>query len=89
MLEWLGELKEEERIRAIRDAFARVASTEDGKVVFAVLLEQLYFFRPCLDEASTALANFAKEKLLKYFGEEVDLRIVEAIIRSPERKMNE
>lgn len=89
MLEWLGELKEEERIRAIRDAFGRVAATEDGKIVFAVLLEQLYFFRPCLDEAATALANFAKEKLLSYFGDDVSLRIVEAIIKSPERKVNE
>jgi len=86
VLEWLGELTEEQQTRVIRDAFAKVAATEPGKVVFSALLEQLYFFRPCLDDAATALSNFAKEKLLSYFGEDADVRIVEAIIRPPKGK---
>ena len=90
MLEWLGQLNEEQRILAIRDAFAQVAGTQPGTVVFAVLFEQLYFFRPCPDAPSQALANFAKH-LLNYFGNDVQLKIMEAVVGNvtpPERKEN-
>lgn len=85
MLDWLGELKEDERVVAIRNAFAKVASTQEGAVVFAVLFEHLYTFRPCPTPEATALSNYAKEKLLPYFGEDVDLRIMEAILENAHR----
>ena len=93
MLEWLGQLNEEERILVIRDAFAQVAKTQPGAIVFAVLFEQLYFFRPCPDSNATALANFAKH-LLSYFGDDVQLKIMETVVANaqhvapPERKEN-
>jgi len=94
ILSGLAELTEEDRTRIIRESFARVASTQAGAIVFAVLFEQLYLFRPCPDEASTALANFAKARLLPYFGADVHFRIVEAVLKGvipevPERKQDE
>ena len=79
MLEWLEQLNEEERIVVIRDAFSQVAKTIPGEVVFAVLFEQLYLFRACKDSEAVALSNFAKH-LLDYFGEDVQLRIIETIV---------
>jgi hypothetical protein len=84
MLDWLGQLNEEERIAVIRDAFAQVAKTQPGEVVFAVLFEQLYMFRPCKDAEAVALSNFAKH-LLSYFGEDVQVKIVEAVLANAKR----
>ncbi len=84
MLDWLGQLNEEERTAVIRDAFAQVAKTTPGEVVFAVLFEQLYFFRPCKDPEAVALSNFAKH-LLGYFGEDAQMRIVEAMLANVKR----
>lgn len=80
MIEWLEQLTEEQRTLAIRNAFAQVASTQEGAVVFAVLFEQLYLFRPCLTPEASALSNYARTKLLDYFGEDVQMKIVEAIL---------
>lgn len=82
MIEWMEQLGEAERAEVIRSAFQDVANTQAGTIVFAVLFEHLYFFRPCPDAASQALANYAKAKLLDYFGEGVQARIMDAIIES-------
>jgi len=82
MIEWIKQLTEEQRTLAIRDAFKSVASTQAGAVVFAVLFEQLYLFRPCLTPEAAALSNYAKTKLLDYFGEDVQMKIVEAILEN-------
>jgi len=84
VLDWLGQLNEEDRTSAIRDAFAQVAKTIPGAVVFAVLFEQLYFFRPCKDAEAVALSNFAKH-LLNYFGEDVQLKVIEAVLANAKR----
>ncbi len=84
MLEWLGQLNEEERILVIRDAFTQVAKSQPGAIVFAVLFEQLYFFRPCPDSDATALANFAKH-LLNYFGDDAQLTVMEALMANARR----
>lgn len=85
MLEWLGELSEEDRTRVIREAFSKVASTEAGALVFAVMMEQLYFFRPATTDEHRVLNNYAKF-LLRYFdGSEV--RMLEAMVNYRPREM--
>lgn len=79
MLEWLGELTEDERSRVIREAFGKVASTEAGTLVFAVMFEQLYFFRPATSDEHRVLNNYAKF-LLRYFGEDIEMKMLEAMM---------
>lgn len=80
MLEWLEQLDEDQQATAIRAAFQKVAATQEGAIVFAVLFEQLHFFRPCHDPAAQVLANYCKDKLLTYFGDNVHTAIIEAIL---------
>ena len=86
MLEWLGELSEEDRASVIREAFAKVASTDAGMLVFAVMFEQLYFFRPATTDEHRVLNNYAKF-LLHYFGENADVKMLEAMMGMRTRTM--
>jgi len=79
-LEWLGELSEEDRARRTREAFGKVAATEDGQIVFHVIFENLYFFRKTETSDQQALNNYAKF-LLEYFGEGAIYRVMEALIK--------
>lgn len=79
MLDWLAELKEEDRSRAIREAFSKVASTEPGAIMISVLLEQLYFFRRAENDEQRALNNYAKF-FLTLLGPDTQVRMVEAAI---------
>ncbi len=80
MLEWLGELKEEDRARRIEEAFGKVLATEDGQIVFTTIFENLYFFRKAETPEQQALNNYAKF-LLGYFGEDAIYRVMEALIK--------
>ena len=86
MLEWLGELNETDRARVIREAFGKVAATSEGMLVFAVMFEQLYFFRPATTDEHRVLNNYAKF-LLHYFGEDADIKMLEAMMGMRTRKM--
>ena len=79
MLEWLGELSEEDRARVIREAFSKVTATQEGMLVFAVMFEQLYFFRPATTDEHRVLNNYAKF-LLRYFGDDTEVRMLEAMM---------
>ncbi len=81
MLEWMLELKDADRSRIIREAFAEVAATEAGAIVFMVLFEHLHFFREATGEAEQALNNYAK-RLLTFFGPDAEKRMVEAMLRA-------
>lgn len=83
MLEWLGELSEEDRTRRVKEAFGKVAANEDGQIVFHVIFENLYFFRKAETEGQQALNNYAKF-LLGYFGEDAIYRVMEALIGKKE-----
>ena len=83
MLEWLGELSEEDRARRIKEAFGKVAAAEDGQIVFHVIFENLYFFRKTETPDQQALNNYAKF-LLGYFGEDSIYRVMEALVRQKE-----
>lgn len=79
MLKRLEGLSEEDKVLVIEEAFNQVARTENGKIVFAVILENLYFFRSAETPAQQALCNFAKF-LINYFGEDAKYRAVAAIL---------
>jgi len=83
MLEWLGELKEEDRARRVKEAFGKVVATEDGQIVFHVIFENLYFFRKAETPEQQALNNYAKF-LLTYFGEDSIYRVMEALLKQKE-----
>jgi len=83
VLEWLGELSEEDRAQRIKEAFGNVAVTEDGQIVFHVIFENLYFFRRAETEEHQALNNYAKF-LLRYFGEDSIYRVMEALLKQKE-----
>lgn len=80
MLEWLGELSEEDREKRIKQAFKNTAAKEDGQIVFHVIFENLYFFRKTETPDQQALNNYAKF-LLEYFGENAIYRVMEALIK--------
>lgn len=84
MLEWLAELKEEDRVNVIRQAFQNVLGTPDGLIMLSVMFEQLYFFRPCQNDEHRVLNNYAKF-LLRYLGDDAQLRMLEALV--PKRKL--
>lgn len=46
----------------------RVFSTEDGKAVFNMLLNDLHFFAPCKTESEQALSNYARFLLTERMG---------------------
>ena len=61
----LSMMDEDEASARIQRAFRSVFSTEDGKIVLAVMLEDLKFFDPAANEADRVLSNYAKEILRK------------------------
>jgi len=82
--EWLGELPEEDRKRRITEAFSKVAATEDGKIVFHVIFENLYFIREAKTPEHQVLNNYAKFLLKTYFGEDAIYRVMEALLKQKE-----
>lgn len=80
MLEWLGELKPEDRAAAITAAFDSVFSTEHGLIVLGVLLDDLYFMDDALTDGQQALNNYAKT-LLKRCGKNIANKALEVWMR--------
>jgi hypothetical protein len=77
MLEWVSELKVEDRLKAIDRAFEKLGSTDDGMLVLAVLLDDLCFFEPCKNEREQAWNEYAKV-LLKRCGRNLGAQAVGA-----------
>ena len=88
MIEWLGQLSEEEKTKAIHLAFSHVASTQDGAIVFATIFEHLYLFRPCPTPEAKALNEYGKF-LLHFFGPEVQYDIFSSIMMSARQPVQE
>jgi hypothetical protein len=53
-------LPPEEQNKELQKIFREVFSTEKGKIVFNVLLDDLHFLRVCKSEEDHALNNYAK-----------------------------
>lgn len=53
-------LSPEEQNKELQKIFREVFSTEKGKIVLNVLLDDLQYFRVCKSDADTALNNYAK-----------------------------
>jgi hypothetical protein len=79
MFDPFRDMSAEEKLKAIEGAFCRVAATDDGKIVFATILDDAFLFREAKTAESQALTNFAKH-LLTRFGEEARYRALEAIL---------
>lgn len=62
---WFKNRKPEEQIHEIERAFKSVFSSEDGKIVLAVMLEEMAFFRATKDEEDVTLKNYAVRLLEK------------------------
>lgn len=82
-LEWLAELSEPVREERIQQAFANVAASLDGLVVFHALLADLFFYEVATTPDQQALNNFAKQTLVKYFNVKSDVA-TQAMLRSPQ-----
>lgn len=80
MLEWLRELDPEDRQRAVKEAFNKVAATEDGVLVFHTILGDCNLFAKTEDEKDQALSNYGKF-LLGYFDDDSALRVTENLLR--------
>jgi len=80
-IEALARLTEEERVLVVTEAFDKVASTEEGRIVFWIILNNLYLFKRAETPEHQALNNYAKA-LLKYFGGDAQQRAIQAILRS-------
>ncbi len=79
-LTWIFQLEPEERKKAVLDSFAKVASTQEGKIVFAAVLTDLFFFAQAKTPEQQALSNFAKHLVSDCFGENAELRMTEALL---------
>lgn len=79
-IKWLEQLDEVHRIEAVRESFAKVAATQEGKIVFIVLLGELFYILPATTPEQVALSNFAKEFVAKHFGEHAQARVLEALL---------
>lgn len=64
--EWLKELSDDERLRAIVETFGKVAGTPDGEVVFRFILDGL--FDPILDDEQRIRHNQQVEYLQLFPG---------------------
>ncbi len=81
-LEWLTKIEDpQERGRSIREAFAKVAASDEGLVVFHVLLADLYYYEETVTPEQGALANFAKKMLADYFDIQSDV-VTQIMLRS-------
>jgi hypothetical protein len=80
---------EKEPLKDIREAYRRVFSTHDGKMVLTHLLSQLHFFDEVVDSHEIALSNFSR-RLLYFLGvwdskNLNDQSLIEAFLRIPEK----
>ena len=85
MIDWLAQLSDADRTRVIDEAFGKVVSTDEGKIVFAILLEELHFFRRAETAEQQALNNFAKWMIKHLFDEGAEFRVVEALLERRKR----
>jgi hypothetical protein len=79
MLEWLMQLSPEERARAIDQAWGNFASTPDGRVVIATLLDELGFLDPVKGEEGIVRHNIAV-MVIRRIGRDSIERVVEALV---------
>jgi hypothetical protein len=79
-LEEMRELTEDDRKVVLRAALDKVAGTEEGKIVFALIFEHLGLFRKAETPEQVALANYAKF-LLALFSEGSRLGVIEPLLR--------
>ena len=61
MSDWLKELQDGDRLEAIKTAFGRVATTQDGEVMLTVIAEAGKILEPIFDEEDRIRHNFALE----------------------------
>jgi len=81
-LEWLTKIDDpQERGQRIREAFAKVAATDEGLVVFHVLLADLYYYEETATPEEVALSNCAKRMVADYFDVKSDV-ITQIMLRS-------
>ena len=66
--EWLKELSEEDRLRAIKESFGKVAATADGEVVFRVIFEVGFLMGP-IDTEEQRIRHNQSWELLQWFPE--------------------
>jgi len=66
----------DEQIEALRKTFKRVFKTEDGKIIFNALLNDLFYFT----EAEKALCEYAKFFLRERLGIIKTLNITNSLI---------
>lgn len=81
-MNFLSGLKESEKWEALQDMFRRVFSTEEGKVVFTAMLEDLRFFSQTTSPEEEALKNYATY-LLKLVVTDDSYGLVDAMINVP------
>ena len=67
------------RDKKMTEAFRRLFSTSDGKIVLHQLLLDLKFYDPCETDAEKALNNYAKFMIFKRLGCNNDMQISDAI----------
>lgn len=72
-------LSEEDQLKEMQAMFRRVFSGEEGEIVLDILLEELYFYKPCLTEEQRIRNNFAKELLIEKMGINEFLLITKSI----------
>ena len=70
----------DEQIKALRKTFKRVFKTEDGKIVFNALLNDLFYFTEAKTEAEKALCEYAKFFLRERLGIVKTLDITDSLI---------
>lgn len=62
------ELDEEAQAKKINQLFQNVFSTEDGRTVLGIILEDLYYFSSCTNDEARALNNYAKTLISQRLG---------------------
>lgn len=72
----------EEQIKVLRETFKRVFKTEDGRIVFNALLNDLFYFTEAKTEAEKALCEYAKFFLRERLGVTKTLDITDALINN-------
>ncbi|AAS11640.1 MULTISPECIES: hypothetical protein [Treponema] len=70
----------DEQIEALRKTFKRVFKTEDGKIIFNALLNDLFYFTEAKTEAEKALCEYAKFFLRERLGIIKTLNITNSLI---------
>lgn len=74
------ELPEDEQNEQLKRIFREVFSTENGRIVLTVLLEDMYYFKPCNDDEARALNNYAKALISQRLGINDNKKIIDRII---------